>query len=101
MDDVLSFISITTEQDEYGVEREIETYRDVFCQTRSISRSEFYNTGRKGLNPEIEFLVFAGDYNGEKLCSFHGNRYTIYRVYQTPGEDYMELYAERKGGSNG
>lgn len=101
MDDVLELISITPTKDVYGVERSIETPRQVFCQTRSISRSEFYNTGRKGLTPEMEFLIFAGDYNGEKLCSFHGNRYTIYRTYLVPGEDYIEIYVERQGGSNG
>lgn len=100
-DDVLTFISSTVTQDEYGVHHETPLKHDVFCQVYSISRAEFFGSGREGLNPEIEFKVFAGDYQGEKECVFHGKPYSIYRTYVYPGEDYIELYAERKGGTNG
>lgn len=100
-DDVLTLISLNQVQDEYGVYHETKEPREVLCQVYSISRAEFYNSGREGLNPEYEFRVFAGDYHGEKLCLFHGQQYSIYRTYLYPGEDYMELYAERKGGTNG
>lgn len=100
-DDVLTLIGFTQTQDEYGVIREAPEKRTVFCQVYSISRAEFFGTGREGLNPEIEFKVFVGDYRGEKECEYHGKPYAIYRNYVYPGEDYIELYAERKGGTNG
>jgi len=100
-DDVLTLISTVNTQDEYAVFHEEKVERDVFCQVYSISRSEFYGSGRSGLNPEYEFRVFAGDYEGEKLCKFHNQEYAIYRTYIVPGEDYIELYVERKGGTNG
>jgi hypothetical protein len=50
------------------------------------------------LNPEYVFTVFFADYEDETVCEFHGKRYAIYRTYHDG--DQMELYAERKGGTN-
>lgn len=120
MDDVLTLITTAKEQDANGVWREIEQEpRQVFCHVRSVSRSEFFQAGRNGLNPAFVFVVFAGDYSGETLLEYRGQRYGIYRTYHVPeggggstqksgvrerydfGADYLELYAERKGGVNG
>ena len=100
-DDVLTLVSTTTTQDDYGVIHENTVERGVYCQVFSISRAEFFGSGRSGLNPEFEFKIFGGDYKGERICLFHGNQYAIYRTYMVPGEDYIELYAERKAGTNG
>lgn len=74
--------------------------REVFCQVSSVTRQEFFDGGRNGLNPSFVFRVFAGDYCGEELCEYEGRPYSIYRTYLSDS-DYMELYAERKGGTNG
>lgn len=101
MDDVLTLLASEKTQDIYGVWRETLTEQEVFCRVYSVTRSEFYNAGRNGLNPEYRFEIFQGDYNGETLCEYRGKSYSIYRTYGDPGEDYIELYVERKGGSNG
>lgn len=98
--DVLTLIGTTREQDEYGIWRETPTARNVFCQVNSITRSEFFDAGRNGLNPEFMFSMFAGDYEGERTCEYRGQKYSIYRTY-LGRNDVMELYAERKGGTNG
>ena len=119
MDDVVLLIPTETYQDARGVQRtrELEP-RQVFCHVRSIGSSEFHKAGRNGLNPAMIFVVFAGDYNEEELVEYRGKRYAIYRTYHVPdggsglqksgmrskydyGSDYMELYAQRKGGTNG
>lgn len=100
MDDELELISTTWTKDDYGVDRKTESARWVFARVGSITRREFYDAGRNGLNPEFTFTVFADDYEGEELCRYREKQYSIYRVYQIPGTDYLELYAERKGGSN-
>jgi hypothetical protein len=46
------------------------------------------------------FRVFFADYEGERLLEYNGKRYGIYRTYNN-GSDEVELYAERKGGTNG
>ena len=102
MDDVITLISGTKVQDDYGRWGIADpTEKELLCQVRSITRQEFFEAGRSGLNPAYEFVIFAGDYDGEILCRYRGSQYSIYRTYHVPGTDYLELYVERKGGTNG
>lgn len=96
--DVIHLITQTMTQDAYGVWHPSETSRSVFCQVNSVTRSEFFDGGRNGLNPEYEFTVFYGDYEGEPIVEYKGKRYSIYRTYLARN-DTLELYAERKGGT--
>lgn len=98
--DVITLVSTTKAQDEYGVWRETQTSRSVFCQVSSVSANEFFEGGRNGLNPEYRFTVFAGDYEGERTLIYNNLPYAIYRTY-LGRNDKLELYAERKGGANG
>lgn len=74
-------------------------------EARSICTGDIHITGRvfeagrNGLNPEWRFNVFAGDYQGETVVEYHGATYSIYRTYEN--DDYIELYVERKGGTDG
>ena len=97
----LKLVSAAYTTDAFGVRRDTLTERTVFCQSGSVTRDEFFSAGRDGLTPQIMFTVFAGDYGGESLAEYGGEMYSIYRTYQPPGSDYIELYAERKGGTNG
>lgn len=72
----------------------------VFCQVESVTRAEFFEGGRNGLNPEFRMSMFSGDYNGERLLMYNGNTYSIYRTFIAKN-DIIELYVERKGGTNG
>lgn len=97
---VINLIATTYERDARGVMQATETARQVFCNVTSVTASEFFEGGRSGLNPEYRFTVFYADYNGEAVVEYHGKRYGVYRTYQA-GTDTLELYAERKGGTNG
>ena len=96
----IMLLSTTKAQDAYGVWVESPTSRMVFCQVDSVTRAEFFDGGRNGLNPEYRMKMFFGDYNGEKLLSYNGQTYSVYRTYQGKN-DTIELYVERKGGTNG
>lgn len=96
----MTLITTTHQQDATGVWRETEQTRDIFCDVMSVSRDEFFEGGRNGLNPEYRFDVFGPDYEGETVCEYAGQRYAIYRTYQTR-TDTLELYAQREGGVNG
>lgn len=122
MDDVITLVSYIKQKDDYGVDRDVPVTRDVLAQVHSTTRAEFFEAGRNGLNPAFMFTVFAGDYAGETECRYNGDQYSIYRTYishgeektqisknknrisyrpyHTPRSDYVELYVERKGGSN-
>lgn len=97
--EVLTLVSETKYQDEFGVWRKTETTRDIFCNVSSVSASEFFDGGRNGLNPEFRFNVFFADYQGERTVEFKGLRYAVYRTYHARTDD-LELYVERQGGVN-
>lgn len=97
---VINLISEVYTKNEYGVSEVTRTSREVFCQVLSVTRAEFFDAGRNGLNPEFEFKMFVGDYNGEKVVEYDGETYAVYRTY-LGRNDIIELYVERKGGTNG
>ena len=99
--DVIELIPVTYSKDANGIQRATEgDPREVMCQVDNVTRNEFFEGGRNGLNPEFVFKVFFADYEGERLLEYNGKRYSIYRTFNN-GSDEVELYAERKGGTNG
>lgn len=98
--DVIKLIKVTKTQDKYGVWREELTPRQVYCDVSSVSAAEFFEGGRNGLNPYFRMTVFFADYEGETLLEYQGSTYSVYRTYKKR-TDEVELYVERKGGSNG
>lgn len=97
--DVITLVKEVKTQDANGVWRTTTSERDVFCQVNSITRAEFFEAGRNGLNPEYSFTMFFGDYDGERTVKYKGNAYGVYRTYHGR-TDTLELYVERKGGTN-
>jgi hypothetical protein len=51
------------------------------------------------LNPEFKFTMFFGDYSVESIVEYQGKTYAVYRTYLRR-TDIIELYVERKGGTN-
>lgn len=98
--EVITLLGATKSQNEFGIWKETKTERNVFCQVDSVTRAEFFDGGRNGLNPEFRFTIFFGDYNGERKVIYKGNPYAVYRTYHAR-TDELELYVERKGGTNG
>lgn len=95
--DVLTLIGKTYRSDAFGIQKATETRRNVYCNVSSVTRAEWSEGGRLGLNPELRFTMFFYDYAGEDLCEYNGIRYSIYRTYRAQ-DDSIELYAERKQG---
>ena len=58
--------------------------------------SGFLGAGKTTL---IKKLI-AEAYAGEQIVEYQGRRYGVYRTYQAK-TDELELYVERKGGTNG
>lgn len=98
--DVCNLISVTKSQDDYGVWRDEETSREVFCSVESVTRQEFFEGGRNGLNPQFRITMFAADYEDEPIIEYNGKRYAVYRTFFAK-TDNIEIYVERKGGTNG
>lgn len=97
--DVIYLMAGTTATSANGVKSQTYTERLVYCQVLSITRAEFFDAGRNGLNPDFEFVIFADDYEGERLVRYHGETYAVYRTYRRR-DDNLELYVQREGGAN-
>ena len=80
--------------------RETLTERTVFCNVQSVTRAEFFEGGRNGLNPQYVFTMFFADYEGETVVEFEGQTYSVYRTFRRR-DDTLEIYVERRGGTNG
>lgn len=93
----ITLLSATYETDDIGQELETLTETTVFCDVRSISRDEFFEAGRNGLNPAFQVTMNRYEYNGEKECIYNDVKYGIYRSYVGRGEN-IELYLEKKTG---
>lgn len=98
--DIVTLYSDVVTYDAYGRAVKTSTSRDVFCQVDSVTRQEFFDGGRNGLNPEYRVRMFYADYAGELVVGYNGAKYAVYRVYKNRS-DIIELYLERKGGTNG
>lgn len=101
MDDVIDLISVTYQRNAKGADIPQESSRQIFARISSVTRAEFFAAGRSGLRPELKFEIFREDYNGELILEYNGKRYGIYRTFTNDNADYIELYAEQKGGTNG
>ena len=93
------------ERDAAGIRRPVPGVpREVFAKVWSVSRAEFFEAGRAGFKPEYVFSVWAGDYGDEGVIEYNGATFAVYRTYRKTdgdGSDYVELYAERKAGTDG
>ena len=98
MDDVLFLTKAERYQDEYGSWDKTTTQKRTFCRIESIDRREFFEGGRNGIRPVMKFIIFGADYEGEEQLTYRDQEYAIYRTYQIPGSDYMELYVQERGG---
>ena len=101
MDTVIELLESSIYTDDYGVQRQTFVSTEILARVASVTRSEFFNANRSGLNPEMMFTIFHGDYGGQTLVRYEGKTYAVYRTYHEPGTDYLELYVQREGGANG
>ena len=99
MTTTIKLISETVTVNQYRMEEITEASTEVFAEVSSITQTEYFAAQNADLKPEFRFTVFFGDYSGEKLVEYEGDRFGIYRTYRTG--DYMELYAERQAGRDG
>jgi len=95
--DVCYLVSTSYAQDNYGVMRETETERQVFCQVRSVSHSEKVENGMCGLYPTYQVSIFKYDYQMEEIVKYNGIKYTVYDA--TEWNDYIRLYIKREKGN--
>lgn len=81
-------ILIATEKtaDEDGYKTPDETRREVFCNKKSATRSEFYTAKQAGDKIVLVLEVRGVDYKDETRVEFEGKPYEVVRAYTKAGE---------------
>lgn len=92
-------VSVSYQKDVYGIDQKVETTKSVYGYFGSVTASEIFEGGRNGLNPELRFVMTDLDYDGQTVLVRGNDRYSVYRTYR-PGNGTIELYMQRKGGTN-
>lgn len=116
--DVINLIKLKPEQNDFGLFKDMDAgataghaiagkaivgtwtikSREVFCDVRSITQTEWFNAGRNGIeHPAFLFVMNRNEYEDEQIVEYNGKRYGVYRTYAGRNET-LELYCEAKGG---
>lgn len=102
MDDLIYLISETYVSDEIGQLVPSEQSVPVWAHLQSVTRSEWYDAGQNGLQPQLVAITPIVNYNGESIVQIgdgeQAKRYSVYRTFFGPDTDSIELYLERKAG---
>lgn len=96
-DNTLKLISYTQTKDKYGMPVTTPSESQVYCRVTSVSGNEFNQASQNGIKPQWRFIIRAREYSGEKEVEFEGEKYAVYRTYQSSIDD-MELYVEEREG---
>lgn len=98
---VLYLISAEQTQNTNGEYVRSTASRKVYCNLRSVSRSEWSTAGDFGLRAEYQATIFGPDYHGEEIAELklrgETKRYLIYRTYMDSNEN-LELYLGNRAG---
>ena len=74
--------------------------REVFAEMQGVTQTEFFSASASGFTPEGKAVVWAFEYHGEQILVIDGNRYAIYRTYNSQTSNKMELYYMVETGPN-
>ena len=98
MDADAYLISRTFTSDAVGNQIATETKRLIPVEILSLTRAEFFNAGEQKLNPEMEVRTATINYNNEEIIEIDSVKYAIYRKYEPPTTDMIELYLRKEVG---
>lgn len=88
MNDIIKLQETTYTVDASGNEIPEKTPREVFCDVRSVTRSEWYDAGQQGIRLSYVFrLSHYVDYHGEPTVLYTDwtgaeKEYTVVRTYR-------------------
>lgn len=81
-----TLVAVKKTVDEDAYKTTTETRREVFCNKKSATRSEFYTAKQAGDKIVLVLEVRGVDYEGETRVEFEGKPYEVVRAYTRSGE---------------
>lgn len=80
-----------------GVEEETLIKREVFCNEKSVTTNEYYQSSQNGNEIKVVFEVKQIDYEKEQYVIYEDETYKVVRTYKINSED-IELHCALKEG---
>ena len=81
-----TLVKVEKTVNENAYKTKTETRRTVFVNTKSATRSEFYQAKQAGDKIDLVLEVRGVDYKGETLVEYAGRPYEVVRAYSRSGE---------------
>lgn len=89
--DVVCLVHSTKEEDKSGHYTEKLEGCEILCSVcDGVSRAEFYEASKAGIQLSMTVEIWQEDYNGETQICYEGKLYNIVRTYPT-GHGTLEL----------
>jgi len=92
--DIINLVAFTLAENNIGDSIKTKIERQIYCDKKSIKRTEFYQAAAVGLQPESVFEMRIIDYEGEKLLTYEGDEYNVIRSY-SPSIETIELICSK------
>lgn len=80
-----------------GVEENNLITREVFCNEKSVTTNEYYQSSQNGNEIKVVFEIKQIDYEKEQYIIYENETYKVIRTYKTSSED-IELHCALKEG---
>lgn len=66
-----------------NIGNEIKEFEEntVFCEVKSVSRTEFYNAAQKGIKPSKLFLLNNFEYENQENIKYQNEIYKVIKTY--------------------
>lgn len=90
----LTLIKKTFESDLIGNQIEKTQESIVFCEVKSISRTEFYQAAQSGMKPQAAFIIYGFEYDNQESVRHNGIEYKVIKTYKINDND-LELTCEK------
>lgn len=90
---LVSFTHTTGEDD--NPKREPQE-RTVLAGEKSVRSTEFYQAAASDMRPEIVFVPWKREYQGELVVKYQGQEYKVIRTYE-PNKEEIELVCSGPG----
>ena len=91
LNDTIKLVDIVAEIDADGYETFEEKLTEVKCDSgNGVTRTEFYEAYKAGLELSAAFEMWACGYDGQKVIEHRGKRYKVERAFPT-GDGVVQL----------
>lgn len=83
--------------DSIGQRKAVITETPVFALVESVGMNEFFQAGEQGLKPDLRFVVWLTEYEGQENLRYDSDVYSVYRTYRRK-DGRIELYTQKRVG---